>query len=237
MKWFRERGVAQNAAYEYFQNGSLEKLGPGIYSRKGEKLKWPGGVRLLQEELQKKIHVSGRTALELQGHAHYTPMGQREVVYLTTYSKEKIPDWFLAINFNCEFRFNSSVLFSKDLDFNDYHDENGFHFKMSCRELAILELINVLDLQHSFETAENYMNGLQTLRPSVVQNLLEKCTSIKLKRVFLYLSEKMNLPFFEKLDLKKINLGKGKRQVISENGQLDRKYQITVPRSDEENPF
>jgi len=237
LKWFRAQEVAQNVAYEYFQNGALDKLGPGIYARKNEKLKWAGGVRLLQEELQKKIHVSGRTALELLGHAHYIPMGNRPIVYLTTYFKEKLPKWFKEIDFGCEFRFRTSGLFSEDVSLHNYKDENGFSFNISSRELAILEFLNIINLSSSFETAENYMNGLSTLRPDVVQLLLERCTSVKVKRVFLYLSEKLELPYFKDINIKKIDLGNGKRQIIEENGTFDKKYQITVPRLEEENPF
>lgn len=237
LKWLGEKGVAQNVAYEYFKNGSLEKHGPGIYSRKNEKLKWAGGIRLLQEELQKKIHISGRTALELHGHTHYVPMGDKRIVYLTTYSKDILPKWFKGIDFGCEFRFTSSVLFPEDVELTEYKDDLGFRYNISSRELAILELLSTLDLSNTFETAENYMNGLQTLRPEVMQDHLEKCTSVKVKRVFLYLSEKLELPFFKKLNLNKIDLGKGKRQVVSDSGQLNQKYQITVPRKYEENPF
>ena len=49
-----------------------------ITGRREERLK------VLQEELQKKIHVSGRTALELHGHAHYVVMGNKTIVYLST---------------------------------------------------------------------------------------------------------------------------------------------------------
>ena len=47
-----------------------------------------------------------------------------------------------------------------------------------------------------FETAENYMAPLMTLRDEVVQDLLERCHSVKVKRVFLYLAEKLKLPVF-----------------------------------------
>jgi len=236
LKWFRERGVEQNMAYEYFQGGALEKLGPGVYSRKKEKPKWQGGIRLLQEEFEKLIHVSGKTALELQGHAHYISMRDKPTILLTAYSKVKIPKWFTSINFECEFKLNNSTLFTEKIELTK-HQVDGFQILVSSRELAILEFLSTLELSNSFETAENYMNALQTLRPNVVQTLLEKCTSVKVKRVFLYLSEKLELPYFKKLDLTKIDLGIGKRQVIKENGQLNQKYQITVPRKYEENPF
>ncbi len=237
LKWLKEKGVTQNAAYGYFQNGALEKHGPGIYSRKNEKLKWTGGLRLLQEELGKKIHVSGRTALELHGHGHYVAMGKKQIVYLSTYSKEKMPKWFNEIDFECEFRLSSSKLFEKYSELVEYTDNTGISIHTSSREMAILELLNVIDLSNSFETAENYMNSLQTLRPKILQKLLEGCNSVKIKRVFLYLAEKLELPFAQELNIKSIDLGIGKRQIIVGNGQMDNKYHITVPKTYGENPF
>jgi len=80
--------------------------------------------------------------------------------------------------------------------------------------------------QEDFETeeAKNLMQGLLTLRPIRLQELLENCVSIKAKRIFLYLAEYCNMPWLNKLTLDNISLGSGKRQV-EENGQLDTKYQ------------
>jgi len=80
------------------------------------------------------------------------------------------------------------------------------------------------------------MNSLGTLRPSVLQAVLEKCKSVKAKRVFLYLAEKLLLKFMEELNLEKISLGSGKRVVVK-GGELQKKYLITVDRRVGENPF
>jgi hypothetical protein len=56
--------------------------------------------------------------------------------------------------------------------------------------------------------------------------LLERCSSFKVKRVFLYLAEKLELPFFSKLKLDTIDLGSGKL-VIVKGGYWNNKYQIT----------
>jgi len=66
--------------------------------------------------------------------------------------------------------------------------------------------------------------------------LLEKCRSKKAKRVFLYLADKLKLPFFNQLDLSKISLGTGKRQIVK-GGEHNQKYQITVDREHKENPL
>jgi Transcriptional regulator, AbiEi antitoxin, Type IV TA system len=58
------------------------------------------------------------------------------------------------------------------------------------------------------------MEGLTNLRPQQVQALLKACTSVKVKRLFLFLAEKAKHDWFEYLDLTKIDLGKGKRSVV-----------------------
>ena len=237
LKWMKERGVPQNQAYQYYENGSLDKIGPGIYKRKGEKASWMGAVRLLQEELGKGLHVAGRSALELVGSSHYIPMGETSIVYLASYEKAKLPKWFLENDFDCKFVYRNSKLFTKELGASEYLSPVGHRLKISCRELAILEFIELLDLKDSFETAENYLNGLTGLRANILQDLLEDCTSIKVKRVFLYLTEKIGHKYFGNLDISKIDLGKGKRQIIKTNSQFDKKYQITIPKDYGENPF
>lgn len=52
-----------------------------------------------------------------------------------------------------------------------------------------------------------------------------------IKRLFLHLSEQHQLRFLEKLSLEKIDIGSGKR-VIGEGGKFDKKWLISVPRSD-----
>jgi tRNA-binding EMAP/Myf-like protein len=45
----------------------------------------------------------------------------------------------------------------------------------------------------------------------------------------MFIAEKSNHPWAEKIDLSDVNFGQGKRQII-QNGVLDKKYLITVPR-------
>ena len=72
------------------------------------------------------------------------------------------------------------------------------------------------------------MEGLNNLRPDLVQNLLENCSSIKVKRLFLYLAEKASHGWVQHIKLDKIDLGSGKRSIVK-NGVYNSKYKITVP--------
>jgi hypothetical protein len=234
-EWLRPRGVDQRLAYSYYEDGYLEKIGPGVFARKVDEVNPYGVVRYLQQELELKVHLSGRTALELQGHSHYVALGSKPRIYLTSYEGKSFPNWIKKLEKNFEIVFKKSSLFEHE-SFLTTHNESGFELRLSTRELAVLEFIETLDLSGSLETAENYTQSLLTLRPEVLQKVLEDCNSVKVKRVILYLAEKLNLPWFKKIKKEKIDLGVGKR-VIVKGGELNKKYQITVDRDYGENPF
>ncbi|MCO4753974.1 MAG: type IV toxin-antitoxin system AbiEi family antitoxin domain-containing protein [Bacteriovoracaceae bacterium] len=235
LDWFKQKGVEQRLAYSYYQNGYLEKVGPGVYKRKDDEINPFGLVRFLQNELGLKLHVSSRSSLELHGHTHFVPMGYRSIIYLKAYEEKSLPSWIKKLRMNFEISFKRSSLLKKE-SFLEEYNANGFLVKVSCRELAILELIDDLDLSGGLETAQSYVESLITLRSTKLQEVLESCNSIKVKRVFLYLAQKVNLPCLKDLKIEKIYLGRGKR-VIVEGGELNNAYQITVDRDYGENPF
>jgi len=72
---------------------------------------------------------------------------------------------------------------------------------------------------------------MQTLRANILQELLENCRSVKVNRLCLFFADRLNLPWFPKLEVSRINLGSGKR-VLHPGGKLDKKYLITVPRDE-----
>ena len=93
-----------------------------------------------------------------------------------------------------------------------------------------MEMLYHVPLKQGFDEAERIIEALLTLRPPLVQSLLETCKSLKVKRLFMYMAETTNLPWVHELNLGKVNLGKGDRTVVK-GGRLDPKYRITVPRS------
>jgi hypothetical protein len=84
--------------------------------------------------------------------------------------------------------------------------------------------------RHTCISRENLrkIENLTQLRPKAIQALLEECHSIKVKRLFLHLSEQFNHPWFSSLDLTKIDLGKGKR-VLAKGGKYFSKYKLSLP--------
>ena len=125
--------------------------------------------------------------------------------------------------------FGNKVLYSySDISLTTYNFGN-YAVKISSAEKAAMELCYDVPKTESFDELDQIISGLTTLRPRLIQELLEKCQSVKTKRLFMYLAEKHDHAWVKKLDLGKVHFGKGKRS-LCRNGRYDDKYKIVVPK-------
>ena len=229
--WFESHGISRQSIHQCLNNGLIKKLGGGAYIKANDEFNWQAAIFTAQKELQLPLHVSGQSALEMQGSGHFIQMGKRPFVYITKREEMRLPIWLKKNDWGVRFHFKTSSLFSSDLGLIEYN-QSKFHFTLSSKERAIIEMIDSLDLTDSFETLERYFEGLLDLRSSLVQQLLENCSSIRVKRVFLHMANKLQLPIIKKINIRRVELGRGKR-VVSKKGKLDKIYNITVPLYDD----
>ena len=230
--WLSQQGISKDLAKAYVKTLWLERIGKGAFIKAGDQVEWMGGVFTLQTQLNFKIHVAAKTALEMHGHGHFVPLGKGYLVRLFQSPEEKrsLPDWMYDY-FKGEVKIQVSKrnLFGGDEMFGIVEKEFGrYKILISSRERAIMEYFDLVPEQESFSQGVYLMEGLLTLRPNVIQTLLEKCTSVKVKRLFMYMAEELNHPWVKELDLSKINFGAGKR-VISKGGKFNSKYSLSVP--------
>jgi Transcriptional regulator, AbiEi antitoxin, Type IV TA system/Transcriptional regulator, AbiEi antitoxin N-terminal domain len=221
-------GFSRDLLVKYKNSGWLEPFGRGAYIRSGDKVVWPGALYTLQTQLGLPVHAGGKTALERKGYAHYLPAtGNR--VFLYGPRGLALPAWFKGDRFGVEFVVTRTNLFPAALreGFTEF-TEKGFSVRISAPELAMLEMLHLVPHKVGFDEARLVMGNLATLRPEVVQGLLEACRSVKVKRLFLYMAENQGHAWLTKVDLSQVDLGKGKRMVVPK-GRFDSKYQITVP--------
>jgi len=94
-----------------------------------------------------------------------------------------------------------------------------------------MEVMYLATSNDAIDHAVELSRGLSTLRPNVIQTLLQACRSVKVKRLFLWAADSAGHAWLERLDLDSLDLGKGKRSLYR-GGQFDTKYQITVPRQE-----
>ncbi len=236
LPWLKTQGISSKLAWWYVKSHWLERVGDEAYKKPGDNITWIGALSAVQTQLQLPIHVGAKSALELLGQTHFIPMQGIRRVTLFNSSNVKVPRWFCGPNnWNVKLLINKTTLFQgEDSTLGIMNKEiEGITLQLSTPERAALEVLSLVPHKQSFDEAVKLLEGLSQLRPSLVQSLLQKCKSIKTKRLFLYLADRYQHPWLTKLDLTPIDLGKGKR-VIGEGGSFDSKYQISVPKIVEE---
>ena len=227
--WLEAQGVYQQLVHEYEKSGWVQRIGQGAYVRAGDTVEWSGGLHTLQEQIKLPVHAGAKTALQMQGYAHFLPMGKGGSVSLFGASGTRLPAWFLQYDWGAELRYATTKLFADDPDSGLTKKELAtYAVTVSAAERAIMEVLYLVPAEETFEEAGLLMEGLTTLRPRLVQSLLEQCRSVKVKRLFMFLAEACNHAWVKKLELSKVNFGKGKRMIVK-GGRLDAKYNITVP--------
>jgi len=197
--WLISKGYSHSLQHRYLKSNWLETIGSGAFKRKNDDLSVFGAIYALQHQNGKNIHLGGKSALSLLGFAHYIEMSNTSLSFFAQ-TGYKLPKWFKNNREWKNHKLICSSFLPPQLGTMDY-DLGNFKIKM----------------------------GLTSLKPSDVQKLLEACTSVKVKRLFLYFSEVSNHTWFKYLDIDKINLGSGKRSVVKD-GMYNEKYSITVPK-------
>lgn len=230
-RWLEAQGAYQQLVHQYEKSGWIQRIGQGAYVHAGDSVEWTGGLHALQEHMQLPVHAGGKTALQMQGYAHFLPMGKTGAVSLFGSAGTRLPAWFRQYEWGVEVRYTATKLFADDPNAALTKKALAtYAITLSAPERAIMEVLYLVPTEVSFEEAGLLMESLTTLRPRLVQSLLEQCHSVKVKRLFMYLAESHNHAWVRKLDLSKVDFGKGKRMIVK-GGRLDTKYNITVPDS------
>jgi len=225
-----QQGISRQLLSAYKKSGWIRSVGQGAYARLNEDVDWMGALYAIQEQLRLNVHAGGKTALQLKGYAHFLPMGNRPHVFLLGSRVTKLPSWFQKHDWAARIEYTmTNLFFGTDAGLTKY-EQDTFAISISTPERAIMELLYLVTQKQSFEEAGQLMEGLTTLRPKLIQQLLEECSSIKVKRLFLFLAEHYDHAWVRELDISKVDLGSGKR-LVAKNGCFARKYAITVPKS------
>jgi len=185
------------------------------------------------------FHVGGISALNLQGYAHYLPLGNhgenntqdRNVTHL--WGHGKVPAWVKAVTVDGILQFHTRQLFVESVFDTGFESISSgvrdLQLRVSSPERAIMEVLYDVHDEHSFTHAYELFEGLTGLRPNLVNTLLQHCRSIKVKRLFLYMAGQFSYPWIARVEKNKFDLGSGKRVVVK-GGKLDKQYLITVPK-------
>ncbi|MGO1519964.1 MAG: type IV toxin-antitoxin system AbiEi family antitoxin [Sphingobacterium sp.] len=225
--WLVEQGYSHDLLRKYKNSNWFTPIGSGAMVRTGEEVGYEGALYALQEQLGLSVHLGGRTALSLLGRAHYLDFNVKKT-FLFCKSGTKLPTWFLDYDWGHKIEQINTSFLPSDIALSPI-EQKTFSIKISSPERAILECLYLTPKVHSFLECYELMEGLNNLRPNYIQTLLEQCSSVKVKRLFLYMAEKANHNWFNYIKIEKIDLGSGKRALLNDGVYIP-KYNITVPK-------
>ena len=224
--WMARQGIDRKEQTLYVRSGWLERVAQGVYKIAGSMPTLFGAVASYDNQLGKKCHIGASSALDLHGFSHFVSMGKPNA-YLFTTKESRLPGWLPKAEWDMTVRYFTTSVFDTETGLEQY-DYNGAHLLISSPERAFMECLLLSPEQFSLMDSFYVIEMMTTLRPALVQLLLEKCSSIKVKRLFLYMAEKAGHPWFRSLDISNINLGNGVRN-ISATGRFISKYQMIIP--------
>lgn len=227
-EWLAGQGLDAKGQHSYMKSGWLNRLSRGVYALQGSTPTLYNAVSAYNTQLDKHCIVGAYTALELRGYSHYLSMG-RPTAFLFTSKDDKLPAWMLQLEWDMGIKYMTTSFLGDDRKGVESLDVNGNILLVSSPERAILECLNLPDSSASLLDIYYIMESLTTLRPKLVQTLLEACTSQKVKRLFVYMAEKSGHSWFKALDIEKIQLGKSRYMVVS-TGKYIAKYNLTIPK-------
>lgn len=229
--WLSKQGYSLDLQKRYRNSHWLEALGSGAMIRAGDSVSYEGAIYALQNQVGSLIHPGGRTALTLQGKAHYLELSTQKAV-LFGGADEKLPTWFKKHDWGVMIDYHPTSFLPPEMGLVDL-ERKLFSIKVSSPARALMECLYLTPEKQELLECYELMEGLNNVRPQLVQSLLEVCRSVKVKRLFMYLAEKAGHDWIQYLNIEKVDFGSGKRSIV-ENGVYIAKYQITVPKTLEE---
>ena len=226
--WLVDKGYSFDLQRRYRESQWLTSIGTGAMVRSGDQVDLSGALYALQTQASTTIHIGGKTALSMLGKSHYLEFFTKKAVLFGS-KEDKLPAWFTGYGWGIKVEYHATLFLQTKAGFTD-HEVKAFKVKVSSAARAIMECLYLCPDKQDLLECYQLFESLNNLKPSLVQQLLENCTSIKVKRLFLYMADKAKHSWFEYLDLAKIDLGQGKRSLVK-NGTYVAKYKITVPKT------
>ena len=104
----------------------------------------------------------------------------------------------------------------------------GWPIRASSAERAVLEALDELPGDASFENLDKVFEGLTTLRPGQLMALLAACRSVKVRRLFFVFADRHGHGWRKHLDSSRVDFGSRPR-ALAPGGRLHPAYRIYVP--------
>lgn len=211
------RGVSAFRASALSRSGWLVHLARGAYMLPGDTLSRDGALAFLARQMP-GLHVGSKTALTWRGVRQN--LAFRETISLWGSRPQKLPEWFTQ---RFPAHYQATQLFDTMLTpgYGLQPLPNGRQaLLVSVPERAMLELLSDLGKTQSLGEARELVEGLPSLRESVLEELLAHTTRIKVVRAAATFGQELQLPWAAIALRHSDRLGGGQRWLaVSKSGE------------------
>ncbi len=240
--WLKDRGIDAKSIHDYAARGWIVRVVRGVYRRplangvQGNELSWQVVLLSLQRFKNCNVHLGGESALDFAGHIHYLSLGGTRRVHFYG----DVPSWIKRLPTTEQIVLHRSRLFGRDPigvgdDVDGLDVDSGWAvdiwrwpIRTSCPERAILEALDELPNNASFENLDRIFEGLTSLRPKRLMMLLAVCRSVKVRRLFFVFADRHEHSWRKYLEVEQIDLGSGPRALV-QGGRFHPTYHVSLP--------
>lgn len=223
--WLRKEGYSSQLLKKYRDSGWLEGLSRGVMYRRNDNLSALAAVYSYNHQTGNYARVAAHSALELHGFNHYVPMGKPRL--MVAFESGNIDDWVKSEKYDMTIVPFCTKIFKNPT--TQSFDRNGYSINISSPEQAFLECLHLVPEHYNYMDLYYIMEQLTSLDPAKVQTALENTSSQRIKRMFLYMAEKVGHYWFDMLEMEKIGMTASKLKLV-DNGVYISKYRITIPK-------
>ncbi|MGD9678866.1 MAG: type IV toxin-antitoxin system AbiEi family antitoxin domain-containing protein [Vulcanibacillus sp.] len=230
--YLKEMGYSSQLLSRYVKSKWLEMPYKGVYIKPKSAISIGGLLNALVYQKRISVHIAGLDALKLFGYFEQIAFVNKTI---TIYSDKRIyiPKWVkkfekennIKIKLVCTNLFSDGMFISKS-------EYDRFILPVSIPERAVFEALNEVKSSAEYYEFLKVFEIIADLKSDYLDALLLKCNSVKVKRLFLYVSELTGKPYFKKLNLNKYDLGNGVRTLFLDEKQMkyNAKFKIMVPK-------
>lgn len=185
-------GVSSALAHHYQKSGWLTRLGRGVFTFPNDDLDEAACLKFMMRRVA-GLHVGGKTALAWRGVRHNLPV--HEPLWLWGDQKTKLPTWFtqrFRARYTARSPFSATIPAKLGLQPLPEHPDG---VPVSVPERAVIELLSEVGIHQGIEEARHILEGVRSLRPDVLANLLTNCRRVKVARLCVLWAEELGLPW------------------------------------------
>ena len=199
--WLKKQGYSSQLLQQYKAHHWLRSIGYGAWVRKGQSPRLFGAVYALQHQAKQQIYLGGQTAFHYLSKKKTLPLrGSHKIDPIQLYVAKgtKVPRWFLHYPWPQELIHLTNGFLPPLMGFVTIRIDH-LRIKISGVIRALMEMIFQAKTENEFLYCYDCLCLYPKLNAAQVHLHLEACQSKKVKAVFLYMGQKSEALWYDKL--------------------------------------